>query len=432
MATKRLNLSRDQLATFLKNHEQIKQFEALFSVADTIAPDVVNEVKIEAGSAQATANEALAQISRLANESFEAASAQATANEAMAQLQRIANALELLATNPAQRNDNSTVTDYADFYRNSSYQAPHLEGRVFYDKSSYSLAYYNENQDVTVNIGREQLVRVYNNTGSTLLNGKMVYINGATNNWPTVTLAQADTKIASQSTLGMVTADIPNGQYGYVCTSGIVNGLNTSAYAPGTELYLSATSAGDWTSTAPLQPNYVVEVATVVTQDSVTGRVFVHVDKRDWFPYVEIRDTSASIVLPTTPTVFKPSTTVASDGFSYDNTTGILTINESSSYAITIQFNAEPSASNKNIYFYAESSEDGGSTWTITRYSGRQLELENAAETQVQVNAARYYSTGTKLRFYIWGDATVTLKTTDLPGTTAGTVTKPAYRFLMG
>jgi len=37
MATK-LNLTRDQLATFLKTHEQIKQFEALFKTVDTIAP----------------------------------------------------------------------------------------------------------------------------------------------------------------------------------------------------------------------------------------------------------------------------------------------------------------------------------------------------------------------------------------------------------
>lgn len=336
---------------------------------------------------------------------------------------------------PAPAGDNSDITSLtnlkrADFDTILS-APPQREGRVFYDKSTYSLAYYNENPDVTVNIGREQLVRVYNNTGSALLNGKMVYINGASNNWPTITLAKADTKIDSQSTLGMVTADLPNGQYGYVCTSGIVNGLNTSSYAPGTELYLSATSAGDWTSIAPLQPNYVVGIATVVTQDASIGRVLVHVDKRDWFPNVEIRDTSASITLPTTPTVFKPATVASNNGFSYDSSTGVLTVNESGSYSVMIQFNAQPSASNKNIYFYAEDSTDGGSTWTITRYSGRQLELINAVETQVQINAARYYATGTKLRFYIWGDSTVTLKTTDLPGTTAGTVTKPAYRFLM-
>ena len=336
---------------------------------------------------------------------------------------------------PAPAGDNSDITSLVGVKQigfNTELVNPiHQEGRLFYDKNDHSLAYYNDASDVTVNIGREQLVRVYNNTGSTLTNGKVVYVNNASSGWPTVTLAQADSSVASQSTLGLVTADILNGGYGYVCTNGVVNGLNTSSYAPGTRLYLSATSAGDWTSTAPLQPNYVVELGIVVNQDASVGRIFVRIDKRDWFPNIEIRDTSASITLPTTPTVFKPATVASNNGFSYDSSTGILTVNESGSYSVMIQFNAQPSASNKNIYFYAEDSTDGGSTWTITRYSGRQLELVNAVETQVQINAARYYATGTKLRFYIWGDATITLKTTDLPGTTAGTVTKPAYRFLM-
>ena len=42
----KLGLTRDQLATFLKDHEQIKQFENLFAVADAIAPDVVQEINI--------------------------------------------------------------------------------------------------------------------------------------------------------------------------------------------------------------------------------------------------------------------------------------------------------------------------------------------------------------------------------------------------
>lgn len=63
-----LGLTRDQLATFLKDHEQIKQFENLFAITAAIAPDVVQEVNIAAGTAQATANDALAQIAALAQE----------------------------------------------------------------------------------------------------------------------------------------------------------------------------------------------------------------------------------------------------------------------------------------------------------------------------------------------------------------------------
>jgi hypothetical protein len=65
MATQKLNLTRDQLATFLVNQEQIRQFEKLFSTVDAIAPDVVLEINIAAGTAQASANEALALVSAL-------------------------------------------------------------------------------------------------------------------------------------------------------------------------------------------------------------------------------------------------------------------------------------------------------------------------------------------------------------------------------
>lgn len=65
MATQKLNLTRDQLSTFLKNQEQIRQFEKLFSTVDAIAPDVVLEINIAAGTAQASANEALALVSAL-------------------------------------------------------------------------------------------------------------------------------------------------------------------------------------------------------------------------------------------------------------------------------------------------------------------------------------------------------------------------------
>jgi hypothetical protein len=66
MATQKLNLTRDQLATFLKNHEQIKQFERLFQVVDEVSPSSdTTGISIQAGNAEAAANEALALIDRL-------------------------------------------------------------------------------------------------------------------------------------------------------------------------------------------------------------------------------------------------------------------------------------------------------------------------------------------------------------------------------
>jgi hypothetical protein len=59
----RLNLTRDQLASFLQDHEQIKQFERLFSTVDTLDNVTIDEVNTVAANAVASANDALAQLS---------------------------------------------------------------------------------------------------------------------------------------------------------------------------------------------------------------------------------------------------------------------------------------------------------------------------------------------------------------------------------
>jgi hypothetical protein len=61
----RLNLTRDQLASFLQDHEQIKQFEKLFQIVDTINTVSLDDVSVSAGNAGASANEALSQVEAL-------------------------------------------------------------------------------------------------------------------------------------------------------------------------------------------------------------------------------------------------------------------------------------------------------------------------------------------------------------------------------
>jgi hypothetical protein len=65
--SRRLNLTRDQLATFLTDQQQIRQFELLFSTVDQIQVIVGTDFEYQADNAAATANDALAQISRLAH-----------------------------------------------------------------------------------------------------------------------------------------------------------------------------------------------------------------------------------------------------------------------------------------------------------------------------------------------------------------------------
>jgi hypothetical protein len=102
--SRKLNLTRDQLASFLTDQQQIRQFELLFSVVDAIAPDVVLEINIATGTAQSTANDALAQITALAQETaVTVALAESKANQALALVDKLNKAVEGLQMTPPPR-----------------------------------------------------------------------------------------------------------------------------------------------------------------------------------------------------------------------------------------------------------------------------------------------------------------------------------------
>lgn len=456
------NLTRNQLQAMAPNQRALRALEQMLRQVNEAIPANISEIRVlveEAITAAENGSSVGRQVSDALSEFADStqsdiasmqsllsqvieeirmvdadASTASAVNSAqisaiLAALEGIDSSLSLIANAPAtERENNATAADYIDLpvtIGNPAYR----EGRVFYDKNEHTLAYYNENAQATVNVGQEQIIRVTNTTGTAISNGRAVYVSGASSGHPSVSLAKADASPTSQSILGVTTTDIPNGGFGYVCVLGMVNGIDTSAYPAGTILYLSPAVAGGLTSVSPVQPNYVVEVCEVLTQSAIDGRVFVHVDKKPWFPSIEIVDNTATLALPTTDSIIKPPLVIYNDGFTYDSSTGEITFNRSGSYTVTIQINATPSAANKNIYFYFD--EDYGSGWVPRLYSGRQLVLPNSTETPLVIDASRYYEVGWKLRFHAWGDATVSLKTTDLPGTTPGTVKKPAWRCLI-
>ena len=101
-----IGLTRDQLAEFLNNAEQIKQFENLFALAETVVdtPDDILVINIAAGTAQSTANDAIAQLAALAQESaISSALAENRANEALALVDKLTKAVEGLQMTPPPR-----------------------------------------------------------------------------------------------------------------------------------------------------------------------------------------------------------------------------------------------------------------------------------------------------------------------------------------
>ena len=101
-----IGLTRDQLAEFLSSPEQVKQFENLFALAETVvdSPDDILVLNIAAGSAQSTANDALAQISAQSQDAaVNAALAESKANQALALVDKLNKAVEGLQMTPPPR-----------------------------------------------------------------------------------------------------------------------------------------------------------------------------------------------------------------------------------------------------------------------------------------------------------------------------------------
>jgi hypothetical protein len=122
------------------------------------------------------------------------------------------------------------------------------------------------------------LVReVRNTTGSTLTKGTIVYINGATGNKPTVAKAIATGDSTSAQTFGMLQADLANNANGYVVCVGDIVGLDTSAITEGTQLYLSSTTAGAYTTTKQVAPAHLVYIGVVTRSHPTLGQIEVKI-----------------------------------------------------------------------------------------------------------------------------------------------------------
>jgi hypothetical protein len=136
------------------------------------------------------------------------------------------------------------------------------------------------------------LVReVRNNTGATLTKGTVVYINGALGNKPTVAKALATSDATSAQTFGLIQADIANNANGYLVAFGDLDGLDTSAFTEGVQLYLSSTTAGGYTITKQYAPNHLVYIGVVTRSHPTQGRIEVRI--QNGYELDEIHDVSA-------------------------------------------------------------------------------------------------------------------------------------------
>jgi hypothetical protein len=170
--------------------------------------------------------------------------------------------------------DSITYPDYITFDTTPE-TVPTAAGSMFWDSGDGILATV-LNANVTIGLGQEQVALVKNDTGASIAKGKVVYINGAQGQRPTITLSDADTESTSSKTFGLTAEAIADEAEGYVVTFGVLRGVNTLGLTEGAALWLSST-AGGYTTTIPPEPAHSVFIGYVVKAHATAGEIFVNI-----------------------------------------------------------------------------------------------------------------------------------------------------------
>jgi hypothetical protein len=216
-------------------------------------------------------------------------------------------------------------------------------GLLYYDSTTDGLVFTPATSDISLSLGQEQVVRVYNNSGATISNGTVVRRNGgASGDAITVLPAQANSA-ATSAVLGVATQDIAAGAYGFVTTQGLVHGVSTASTLGA--IYLSAATAGAFTSTAPTGTNYVVEVGVVVA----TGVIHVNI-RQAWdgtATYNSVRTATQLIHNDLQlPSKSSPSSTVEGS-LIWNSTSKLLTVYNGTTRKVYVDTDTTQSLSNK-------------------------------------------------------------------------------------
>jgi hypothetical protein len=164
-----------------------------------------------------------------------------------------------------------------DFDTTPNVPAP-TGGTLYFDSNENALSYkpITNNNDVTVNLGQESLIRIYNNLGFQITNGQALHITGATSGTATVSLAVGTGGDAVQFQIsGIATHDIPDSSFGFMTEFGVVRDINLTGFTVGEQVYLSQTVPGAFASYSELSfTGRTCEVGHVL-DNSASGKIQV-------------------------------------------------------------------------------------------------------------------------------------------------------------
>jgi len=148
----------------------------------------------------------------------------------------------------------------------------HAEGRIYYDSAAGALSVYNDEADISLQVGQEDLIRVYNNTDSDIAVGVPVYLVGEQNTIPTIAPADAELQ-AKHAAVGFTSHTIETHTTGYVTVRGILSGIDTSGLTVGSNVHLAP--GGGLQTAAPTYPYFVTDMGICLISNSTTGSLYV-------------------------------------------------------------------------------------------------------------------------------------------------------------
>lgn len=183
---------------------------------------------------------------------------------------------------------NRIATSGSVFFMGSGNSAP--VGVMQWDDGEGTATLGLKGGNTTVNLAQDNVILANNGTAGSLTKGQVVYVSGAQGQRPQVNLALATTDLTSARTIGVVNETITTGSEGFITTFGVVRNVDTSAFTPGSGLWLSATTPGGLSMVRPVAPNHGVFVGWCLSSNASSGRIFVEV--QNGYELEEIHDVS--------------------------------------------------------------------------------------------------------------------------------------------
>lgn len=214
------------------------------------------------------------------------------------------------------------------------------EGRVFYDSEHKTLNFQTDVQNLNLEVGHSNYIRVFNDSGITLNIGSPVTINGVTDEGvPKVQYSDASSS-SLYRTFGLVSKNIANSTYGLITNFGIIKELNTSNYTENQKIFVGFSSPGTLVQPSPEYPNYTMCVGFVLKSDSANGEILVYIIDESFDSLRVVGDvridgllTASNLQILGTQTIVSINNLEVADNFIYLN--GGDTINTVNSSAVT-------------------------------------------------------------------------------------------------